>query len=318
MNNILILGGAGFLGSDVCEKLVERTQSGDARIVTATRHPGRSRPLLALPMLELETCDVHDDDALRQLVRGRDAVINLVGILHGSERDFQRAHVDLPRRLVDACAAAGVRRVVHVSALGASSNAPSRYLRSKAAGEAALRHREVEWTVLRPSVIFGAEDCFINRFASLQSIWPLIPLACAGAKFQPVWVEDVANAIVQATIGHAAVGQIVECAGPSVYTLKELMQLAGRWSGHERPIVALPDSLARLQAWLLECLPGEPLMSRDNLDSMKVPNVASGSLPGLASLGITPHSMESVMPALMSHRFGPRRFGPMRAHAHGG
>ncbi len=318
MNNILILGGTGFLGRDVCEKLVERTESGDARIVAATRHPGRARPLLALPMVELETCDVHNDDALRQLVRGRDAVVNLVGILHGSEADFQRAHVDLPRRLADACAAAGVRRVVHVSALGASSNAPSRYLRSKAAGEAAMRHREIEWTILRPSVMFGAHDSFINRFASLQRMLPVIPLAGADAKFQPVWVEDVANAVVQAIVGHAAVGQVIECAGPSVYTLRQLVQFAGRWSGHPRPIVPLPDSMARLQAWTLECLPGEPLMSRDNLDSMKVPNVASGVLPGLASLGITPQSIESVMPALMSHRFGPERFDPMRAHAHGG
>lgn len=313
MNNILVLGGSGFLGRVVCEKLVERTGAADERIVVATRRPGRTGDLLTLPTLEVAPCDVHDDAQLGPLLRGRDAVINLVGILHGSEAEFQRVHAELPRRLAQACVAAGVRRVVHVSALGAGDTAPSHYLRSKAAGEAALRHPSLAATVLRPSVMFGEHDRFMNRFAALQRIFPVMPLACAPARFQPVWVDDVACAISRALDTPASLGETIECVGPKVYTLRELVQLAGSWSGHERPIVALPGALARLQAMLFELLPGAPLLSRDNLDSMRVPSVARGELPQLERFGITPRSLESVMPALLAHRAGPARFQPWRA-----
>ena len=315
MNNILVLGGSGFLGRVVCEKLVERTGGADGRIVVPTRHLNRTGDILALPTAETELWDVHDDAQLQRMVRLRDVVINLIGILHGSEADFQRVHVELPRRLARACAVAGVKRVVHVSAIGASDRAPSMYLRSKAAGEAAWRHPTLDVTVLRPSVMFGERDRFMNRFAGLQAMFPLMPLACAEAQFQPVWVDDVATAIARAIDTPSAARETIECVGPAVYTLKELVHLAGRWSGHERPVVGLPNVLGRLQAISLELLPGEPLMSRDNLASMQVPSVASGTLPGLERLGITPHSLESVMPALLGHRAGPERLAPLRALA---
>ena len=316
MFNILVLGGTGFLGRDVCEKLVERSGGAEGPITVPSRHPSRAGDLLTLPTVEVDGADLYDDAQLARLVAGRDAVINLVGILHGSEAEFQRVHAELPARLARACAKAGVRRVVHVSALGAAAGAASRYLRSKAAGEVALRSADLDLTVLRPSVMFGEHDHFINRFAMLERIFPMLPLACAEARFQPVWVEDVAEAIVRSLDEHWTIGQTIECAGPEEATLKQLVQMAGRWSGHQRAVISLPDALARLQAAMLELLPGEPLMSRDNLDSMKVPNVAGGKLPGLARLGITPTAIEAVMPAVLGGLQRAARLDPMRALAH--
>jgi uncharacterized protein YbjT (DUF2867 family) len=315
MNNILVLGGSGFLGQVLCEKLVERTGGTDGRIVVPTRHLNRTGDILALPTAETELWDVHDDAQLQRMVRRRDVVINLIGILHGTDAEFQRVHVELPSRLARACAQAGVRRVVHVSAIGASDRAPSKYLRTKAAGELALHHPALDTTVLRPSVMFGERDRFMNRFARLQRALPVMALPCANARFQPVWVEDVATAIVRAIDTPATARETLECVGPTVYTLKELVHLAGKWSGHDHPVIALPDGLGRLQATLFEWLPGQPLMSRDNLASMRVASVASGTLPGLERLGITPRSLDSVMPPLLGDRAGPLRLAPLRALA---
>ena len=314
-NNILVLGGSGFIGRSVCERLVERSGGASGSIVVPSRRPARAKHIQLLPTLQVVPADVHDDAQLTRLVAGCDAVINLVAILHGSEADFQRTHVELPRRLAAACAAAGVRRVVHVSALGASAQAPSRYLRSKAAGEALLQAAALDLTVLRPSVVFGEHDRFLNLFAALQAVFPVMPLAGASARFQPVWVEDVAAAIVACLDDPSSIGQTIECTGPRVFTLKELVQLAGRWSGHPRPVIGLPDSIGRCQAAAMEMLPGEPLMSRDNIDSMRVANIASGSLPGLERLGITATALESVAPAYLGRGDGPERLDPWRAKA---
>jgi len=278
-------------------------------------HIGRAGDLITLPTLDACSADLLDDAQLQRLVHGRDAVINLVAILHGSPSEFERINVDLPRRLAHACLAAGVRRLVHVSALNASPSAPSRYLRSKAAGELALRQPGIDGTVLRPSVIFGEHDRFMNRFAALQRVFPVMPLACAHARFQPVWVDDVAEAIVRALDARPGSVPTIECVGPEVHTLQQLVRFAGQWSGHARPVIALPSALGRLQALLLEAMPGEPLMSRDNIDSMKLPSVASGEAPTLELLGITPRSLDSVMPDLLGHRDGPYRLLPWRAIA---
>jgi NADH dehydrogenase len=202
-----------------------------------------------------------------------------------------------------------------VSALGAEANAASMYQRSKAEGEALLRGAGLDLTVLRPSVIFGAEDHLLRLFARLQALFPVMPLAAAQSRFQPVWVNDVASAIVRSLDLRDSIGQTYECTGPQVYTLEQLVRLAGRWSGHERPIVHLSEALGRLQARLLECLPGEPLMSRDNLASMRNPNVATGQWPGLPALGITPTAMETVMAPLLSGRSEPARLDSWRKTA---
>ena len=313
---IAVLGGTGFVGRAVCERLMRRSPS--AITVVPTRRAMHANAVRALPTVDVRLADVHDDAALRGVLAGCDSVINLVAILHGSAAAFEQVHVALPRRLAAACAAAGIRRLVHVSALGVGAKAPSNYLRSKTAGEAALRAAPLDLTVLRPSVIFGAQDRFLNLFATLQAVAPLMPLAGGSARFQPVWVEDVAEAAVRCLDTPGSIGQTIECTGPEVFTLAELVRLAGRWSGHERPILPLPMALGRIQALLMECLPGQPLMSRDNLASMQAPNVAEGSLPGLASLGIAPASLAQIAPGYLGHRDGRANLDLLRAAARRG
>jgi NADH dehydrogenase len=319
MKRLLILGGSGFVGRALIARLVARGH-GAQPLVVPTRRWAHATAIRSLPGVELIECDVHAPGVLAGLVAGCDAVVNLVAILQGDEARFRQVHVELPRHLVEACIAAGPRRIVHVSALGAAPAAPSMYLRSKAAGEAVLATSGLDVTVLRPSVIFGAEDRFLNLFAAMQAIVPVVPLAGAGARFQPVWVGDVAEAIARCLDGAVTAGQTIECAGPRTYTLAELVTLAGRWSGRARPVWPLPAPLARLQALAMEMLPGEPLMSRDNLASMQVDNVASGTLPGLAGLGIDAAPLEAVAPAylgadgpqpLLDHWRG-RVWGPRR------
>lgn len=308
MKRIVILGGTGFVGRALCEQLVERHGAGGPRLVVPTRRRERGKHLFVLPTVDVIQASVHDDAALARLLQGADAVVNLVAILHGSPADFERVHVGLPQRLAQACAKAGVSRLVHVSALGVPEDpaqAPSHYLRSKAMGEQALRTAQaagLRLTVLRPSVIFGAHDRFLNLFARLLALAPVVPLAGAEARFQPVWVEDVARALVRVLENPATIGQTFELAGPEVLTLAELVRLAGRFSGHVRPVVPVPESVGRLQARVLSLLPGEPPLSADNLASMRVPNVATGQHPGLAELGIEPASLRAVAPGYLGRR----------------
>ena len=324
MKRVLVLGGSGFLGSHVCNKLAALPW----RITLPTRREANASHLQHLPQVDVLQADVHDAAVLRQLVAEHDAVLNLVAILHGDAAAFERTHVELVKTLARACLDAGVHRLVHVSALGADGQAPekapSMYLRSKSAGEAALVRAATEGlklTLLRPSVIFGAQDKFLNLFARLQTLFPIIPLAGAQARFQPVWVEDVAQAIVHSLQDPGTAGKTYELCGPQVFTLKELMQLAGRLSGvrrgRGRPIVALPETLGRLQARLMEWLPGAPLMSRDNLDSMRIDNVASGKLPGLQALGVTPASLLAIAPAYLGPSTLQDPCLELRSHVHG-
>jgi uncharacterized protein YbjT (DUF2867 family) len=318
LRNILILGATGFVGRSVCEKLVERSGGADGRIRVATRRFGGARHLQLLPTVEIACGDVHDEATLSRMLRDTDVVINLVAILHGSEAEFERVHVRLPARLAAACSSAGVRRIVHISALGAAIDAPSRYQRSKARGEQALKSSGLDVTVLRPSVIFGERDRFLNLFATLQSVMPVLPLASANARFQPVWVDDVASAVVRSIDDPGTIGLTIECCGPRVYALEELARAAGEWSGARRPIFGLPSVLGRLQAFVLEMLPGKSLMSRDNLDSMRIANVASGKLPGLERLGIEPTPLEAVAPRYLGHVSGEARLEAWRARARRG
>jgi NADH dehydrogenase len=311
MRRVLLLGGTGFVGRSVCERLVERDSA--MRLTVATRRLAHAKAVQFLPTVDPVECDVHDDAQLARLVAGHDAVVNLIAILHGSAADFDKVHVRLARRLAGACAAAGVRRLVHVSALGVSADAPSSYLRSKAEAEAILQAAPLDLSVLRPSVIFGAGDRFLNLFATLQSVFPLMPLAGVDARFQPVWVEDVSEALLRCLERKDSIGKTYECAGPQVFTLGELVRLAGRLCGHPRPLLPLPEALGRLQAAAMELMPGEPLMSRDNILSMRVPNVATGQLPGLHELGIQPSSLQAVAPGYLAPGQGIARLDRWRA-----
>lgn len=304
MNNILVLGGTGFVGRHVCEKI----QREGWRSTVPTRRALNAAAVQHLPRLTVIEADVHDEASLRRLLPGHDAVVNLVAILHGNEASFERAHVTLPATLARACHATGVRRLVHVSALGVALDGPSMYQRSKARGEEVLRAAGLDLSILRPSVIFGAGDRFLNLFAQLQAVFPVVPLAGSTARFQPVWVEDVASAVIaclrDSGLPMSSVGQTFDCAGPEVLTLAELVRIAGEFGSRARPVLPLPRALGRLQARLMELMPGEPLMSRDNLAAMQVDNVANGQWPGLSSLGITPASVRAVAPTYLGQRGG--------------
>ena len=298
MKKILVLGGTGFVGRHLWKELA-RLQY---RVTVPTRDVSKAQAGQSVPMPDLVQADVHDEPTLARLVPGHDAVVNLVAILHGSSFEFERTHVELVKKIARACTGAGVRRLVHVSALGAAADAPSMYQRTKAAGEAVLHGSGLDWTVLRPSVMFGEGDQFLNLFARLQAIFPVMPLAGADTLFQPVWVGDVVNAIVQCLQRDDTVGSTYEACGPERFTLRQLVELAGSLSGHPRPVVGLPTVLGQLQALLMELAPGQTLMSRDNLDSMKVNNVASGKLPGLDALGISPGALSAIAPKYIGNR----------------
>ena len=312
MKQVLVLGGSGFVGGHVCEKLVRAGY----RVTVITRKAVHARSVMHLPGLTVLESNIHDEAALGRAMTGMDAVINLVAILHGSPAAFVHVHQDLPAKIARACVAKGVAHLVHISALGVNTapaqTAPSNYLRSKAAGEKLLADT-LGWgqggtgacglTVLRPSVIFGANDKFLNVFARLQAVFPVMPLACADARFQPVWVEDVASAVLQSLaqgLSHAPAVRVYELAGPQVYTLRQLVQFAARSSGiaqgRGRPVLGLPLWMGRIQAFVLGLMPGEPVMSQDNLDSMRLDNVVTGSLPGLEALGIAPSTLEAIGP----------------------
>ncbi|WP_310626584.1 complex I NDUFA9 subunit family protein [Limnohabitans sp.] len=297
VKKILILGGSGFVGRHVCSRLSLQHH----QITVPTRRLP-ARHIQMMPSVSVVQADVHDPQQLQALVHGHDVVINLVAILHGTEEEFNHAHVTLPANLARACHAEHVTRLIHISALGADVHGPSMYQRSKARGELALlsaaQRTPLGLTLLRPSVIFGKDDPFINLFAKLQKIFPVMPIAGAQTRFQPVWVHDVAQAIVHCVNTTSTEGLTYELCGPDVMTLAELVQLAGRWVGKQRPVLPLPYAIGWLQALLMEWAPGPTLMSRDNLDSMKVNNIASGKLQGLRVLGVAePKSVKRLFVA---------------------
>ncbi|MBI3371513.1 MAG: complex I NDUFA9 subunit family protein [Betaproteobacteria bacterium] len=319
IDNILVLGGGGFIGRHVVSALAARGR----RVSVPSRHRERDKHLVLLPTVEVLEADINDQLSLRQLVAGRGAVINLVGILHSprgrpDERGpndyapgFAQAHVELPQSIVSACREHGVRRVLHMSALGARRDATSEYLRSKGIGEeAVLAAAEIDASVFRPSVVFGAEDRFLNLFSRLAGITPVLALACAEARFQPVYVGDVANAFVIALDERNSFGKRYDLCGPTVYTLRQLVEYVCRVTGRRRLVAGLPDSLGYLQALILEQLPG-PLMSRDNLLSMQMPSVSEQPLP----FGIVATPMEAIAPRYLL-RGGPRaHYGAYRDRA---
>jgi NADH dehydrogenase len=308
---IWVLGGSGFVGSAIIAAL----QKQGYRIRVLTRKLSHAHHLKLLPNVVLEECDIFNVDALRKTLRGADAVINLVGILHQSRKlSFKRVHAQLPETLANICIDLGIKRLIHMSSLGASEHAPSQYLRSKAAGEAALYalKNKLNITIFQPSIIFGRHDNFINLFAGLIKISPFIPLAKPQAKFQPVWVEDVADCVVNSLENTETFGKSYPLAGPQVYTFKALIQIIMRVLKIERPIIGLGDSLAYLQALMMEFLPVK-LMSRDNLKSLEVDSVSNTPLQPI--FNITPTALEAIIPEYLVDQTPRGAYDAFRAQA---
>jgi NADH dehydrogenase len=308
LNDICVIGGGGFVGRHIVHLLAAR----GLRVRVPARDRERAKDLILLPTVDVIRADVHDDVMLADCIRGAGAVINLVGVLHDGRGKgaFAAAHVELTRKIIAACEANGVKRYLHMSALGADVNGPSRYQQSKGAAEALVRASKLEWTLFRPSVVFGPDDHFLNLFAKLQALTPVMFLAKAEARFQPVYVEDVAAAFVRAFDGRASIGGAFDLCGPRVYTLRELVKLSGTLSGHPRPVIGLGDALSYLQALALECLPVK-LMSRDNLASMQIDNVSAAPFP----FGIKPVSIEAAAPLWFGDANPRGRYQNYRGHA---
>ena len=301
LKKVLLIGGSGFIGGWIASCLSER----GVRVTVATRHLENGKRRATLPMVNVVEANVNDPAALAGLVRGHDAVINLVGILHDGDsrlpygKGFAAAHVELPGKIVAAMKETGVRRLVHMSALRAAVDGPSEYLRSKGEGEAIVRAAQgaLETTVFRPSVVFGPDDAFLNLFAKLLRIFPLLPLAAGSARFQPVYVGDVARAFADCLSERATFGQTYELCGPTVYTLREMVEYTARLVGKRPRIIDLgTGGWAYLQAGVMWLLPKPPL-SPDNLRSMEVDSVSDGSrdYPGWQ-----PTPLESVAPTYLS------------------
>ena len=341
IERICILGGSGFVGTHLVSQLAARGLA--VRVLSRRRE--MAKELILLPTVEVVEADVHDQQELIRHFRGMDAVINLVGILHESKvgrvdlpsarrGDFQQVHIELPRKIIHACGESGVRRLLHMSALGANPNSRSAYQRSKGIAEALVReagrhHVEHEnWylngpkfihgygldvTIFRPSVIFGRGDSFLSMFAGLLKAFPLLPLANAEARFAPVHVEDVARAYADSLDNPATYGQTYDLCGPKTYTLQELVNHVGEVIGKRRSVVPLGNWLSYFQAWALEFKPGKKLMTRDNYYAMTTDNVCSGGWP--SAFAFPPAALEAIAPEYLRADTPRARYDAYRENA---
>ncbi|WP_043739900.1 complex I NDUFA9 subunit family protein [Thioalkalivibrio nitratireducens] len=306
IKSVCLLGGTGFVGRHIVARLTDRGMA----VRVLTRHMERHRDLKVMPEVDLAAGDPHDPATLEDFFAGADAVINLVGILNEKGRDgsgFRKAHIELTEKALAAATDQGLRRFVQMSALKADMpDPPSQYLRSKAEAERAVFAASAfPVTVFRPSVIFGPEDSFLNRFAGLLKIAPFMPLARAEARFAPVFVGDVADHFVNCLDDPATFGKGFELCGPRIYTLRELVRYTARLTRRRRPIVPLPGWAGRLQATVFEFVPGKPL-SRDNLASLSVDSVCTGeTLP-------CPTLLEAVAPAYLGQEGHQARMQRLR------
>ncbi|GAB2939488.1 complex I NDUFA9 subunit family protein [Aquaspirillum soli] len=309
---IALIGGSGFVGTQIAARLasVEREL-----VIPTRRRERRKEALILLTNTQMIETDIFNEQELDHLLAGCDAVINLVGILHGSRDEFEKAHVEVPRRLIAACQRNGIQRLLHMSALGADPHGPSNYQDTKAAGEALIQHSGLDWTIFRPSVVFGADDNFLNMFACLLNTFPVLPLAGASTRFQPVWVQDVARAFVEALSRPATIGQTLELVGPDTYTLKELVQYVGELIERPRLVVGIPTGVAMLQAMVLQMVPGQPLMSFDNVRSLERDNVSESGFPS-ELLGFAPSKLEAIAPVYLGPLSSQAQLDAYRAGAH--
>jgi uncharacterized protein YbjT (DUF2867 family) len=312
-SSIVVLGGTGFLGTRLVARLIK-----DGHLVTVlSRDREQHKHLLVLPGLTLENCDVYQEPQLSERFRGKDVVINLIGILNErgfSGAGFRRAHTELTQHVLQAARSAGIARLLQVSALNAAPNAPSYYLRSKGEAEKLIREQNaVDWTILQPTVMFGPGDSFLNRFAGLLAAIPgVFPLARPNARLQPVSVDDVVDALLLCLHGGASSHQTYELGGPQVYTLREIVALVAKLTRRRRWIIGLPGVIGRTQAFFMNFVPGRPF-SGDNYRSLGVDSVCKED--GFAKLGIKPRSMGAAARLFLGAQEDNARLSQNRAAA---
>ena len=302
IRKVCVLGGTGFVGRHLCCELSRRKL--DIRVLTRRRE--RQRELIVIPSLELVEADVHSVSELSVHMKGCDAVINLIGILNERNRpgeDFASVHGELPAKVAEACRFNRITRLVHMSALHASPDAPSKYLKYKAEGENAV-HRWADQglnvTSFRPSVLFGPDDDFFNRFATLLTMSPLVfPLACPDARMAPAYVEDVAAVFADSLERKDSYGERYDLCGPRQYTLKEIVEYTAKTMGVKRYVIPLNDTLSRIQARILQHVPGKPF-SYDNYLSLQVASVCDEN--GFSAFGIHPTNLESIVPGYIGRQ----------------
>ncbi len=295
---VTVFGGSGFLGRHTVRALARAGW----RIKVATRHPNMSfflRPLGSVGQIDFVKADVADPEQVAAAVAGADAVINLTGILFQKGQTFGEVQAEGADNIARAAAAAGVSRLVHVSAIGADAESESSYAVTKAQGEAAMREAFPAAVILRPSIIFGPDDSFFNRFADLARYLPVLPLIGGGKTlFQPVFVGDVAAAIVKTLSDDAAQGRTYELGGPTVYSFKQLMQIILEETGRKRFLAPVPFFIASIQAFFLQLMPN-PMLTMDQVKLLKHDNVVAPTAAGLGDLGIVPTSVEAVVPSYL-------------------
>ncbi|MFC0409435.1 complex I NDUFA9 subunit family protein [Roseomonas elaeocarpi] len=293
-----VFGGSGFIGHYVVQRLARL----DYVVRIATRFPDAARRRMTsgrVGQIVALSVDLSQDASVARAVAGAEVVVNLVGVL--AERkagDFGRLQAEAAGRIARMSAAAGVRHLVQISAIGASAGSESAYGRSKAEGEAAVRAAFPQAVILRPSIVFGAEDQFFNRFAAMTRLLPVLPVIGGNTRFQPVYVGDVAEAVEAAITREDAAGKTFELGGPRVATFRELMETMLEIVQRRRRVVEIPEGIARLQAKLLGFLPNPPI-TQDQIVMLRQDNVVSGTLPGLAELGVEPTPMEVVLPSYL-------------------
>ncbi|HHC72775.1 MAG TPA: complex I NDUFA9 subunit family protein [Thiotrichales bacterium] len=313
-HRICILGGTGFVGRHLSARLGREGH----RLVIPTRHPHRHRDLKVVPEVTLVEANIHEPGQLHRVVRGCDVVINLVGILNeGRDNTFWKVHVELVQKVIRACRDEGVPRLLHMAALNADArHGASQYLQSKGEGKRLVLEADDEalhTTCFEPSVIFGPDDSFFNRFALILRLSPLfLPLAAGRARMAPIYVGDVVEAMARSLDDPATWGESLPLCGPHVYTLRKLVRLTARWAGIRKPVVSLGPALSTIQAWFLEKVPGRPL-TRDNLASLWQDSVCTRN--ALESLGITPTPVEAVMPEWLGHHVGHQKLDLYRRYA---
>lgn len=308
---ICVLGGTGFVG----HQLVSHLTRAGYYVVVPSRNRERHRSVAVLPKVDVVDADIHDEDTLNALFVGCHAVINLTAILNENKRgDFKHVHVDLVEKIVNACKNSGITRLLHMSALNADAeNGSSAYLRSKGEGEKLARAAEgLNVTTFRPSVIFGEDDRFFNKFANMLLNLPMLPLTCPESRMAPIYVGDVAEVYVKAINDKATFGQAYDLCGPETYTLNQLVDYTNRLTGLKRTVIPLGSGMSAFMGKVMGMMPFKPF-TYDNYLSLQTPAVCKGSFP--SRFGLTPQSLESIVPKYIGQADIRGRYDGMRQRA---